>query len=105
VSQYDDSISRLLDEHGITEDRVEQVRTALGNWLRRQPPQQRLYALPDQTQPELLTAQAMARELEQRTSLGMSYVEVFIAGGLSNPHYRLDDVLARLAGHGSRPAH
>jgi hypothetical protein len=95
----DDEVSRVLAEHGVTEDRIQSVRRALLRWFQSRPPEQPFYILPRarvQDDSPILTSKDMVTHLRRFTGLGRSYVELYIAGGLTNPHVSLEDALARL---------
>jgi hypothetical protein len=95
----DDDVRRVLAEHGITEDRIQRVRQVLLRWFERRPPEQPFYILPqapvDDDSP-VLTSTDMVVHLERFTGIARSYVELYIAGGLTNPHVNLEDALATL---------
>lgn len=95
----DDDVRRVLAEHGVTEDRIQSVRRALLGWFQSRPPEQPFYILPRagvQDDSPILTSEDMVAHLERFTGLARSYVELYIAGGLTNPHVNLEDALARL---------
>jgi hypothetical protein len=96
----DDNVRRVLDAHDIHEDNIQQVRSLLTRWFARRPPDQPQYLVPMSTSQDehhsVLTSHDMVTELEKFSQFGRSYVELFIAGGLTNPHVDLDEVLARL---------
>jgi hypothetical protein len=96
---YADRVTEILIAHRVTEARIEQVRLVLAAWFARKPPETPQYLVPQMAAaPDggVITAARMVEELEAFTPLGRSYVELFIAGGITNPHLSLDDALARL---------
>jgi hypothetical protein len=96
----DDEVRRLLVQYQISEGRIHAVRHVLLQWFARRPSEQRILMVPrnlsDRDDPLVLTARDMVTHLERFTDLGRSYVELFIAGGLTNPHVDLEEALAIL---------
>jgi hypothetical protein len=98
----DDEVRRILRQYNITEDRIEVVRRALLRWFSRLPPGQPCYMLlrttSERQDSPILTSQDMVDHLERFSGIGRSYTELFIAGGLTNPHLDLEEALAILEG-------
>jgi hypothetical protein len=100
----DDDVRRLLAQYQITEDRIQVVRNILLRWFSHRPPEQPLYMLPrvtsDRDDSPILTSRDMVNHLERFSGIARSYVELFIAGGLTNPHIDLEEALAILENDG-----
>lgn len=94
-----DRVSDVLVRHGVTSTEIERVRGVLWELFAARPPDEPQYLVAQHRgMPEegVLTAGEMVQHLERLTPLGRSYVELFIAGGLTNPHVSLKEALARL---------
>jgi hypothetical protein len=96
----DDNVRQVLAEHNISESQVQRVRLALLKWFEGRPPGQPNYLVPqmspDQEGSPVLTSGDMVNHLRKFSPVARSYVELFIVGGLTNPHIQLEEVLDRL---------
>lgn len=96
----DDNVTRVLTENNVTESQIQRVRFILLKWFAGKPSDQPYYLVPqitpEQESPHVLTSGDMVYQLERFSPVARSYVELFIAGGLTNPHVGLEEMLSRL---------
>jgi hypothetical protein len=80
--RWRDEVDTLVYEQ-LSIEQIEAAREALIEWYRRsRQPDIPLYATPDG---DFLTPSRLVEELSSRTELGQSYVEIFLAGVLTDP--------------------
>ena len=97
--RWHDEVDELV--HGLlSAEQIEATREALVTWYRRsRAPDVPLYVTPDG---DLLTSRRLADELGAGTDLGQSYLEIFLAGVLTQqprlvePAERIDGVVGML---------
>jgi hypothetical protein len=96
---WNDEVNSLV--HGlVSPEQIEATREVLISWYRRsRAPDVPLYVIPDG---DFLTPRRLAEELGAGTELGQSYLEIFLAGVLTDrrnmlePAERIDEVVGML---------